>query len=73
MAFAHICHLSELPADVTERDLIERHVARVIITPTAVEVRLMAGNVVEPLIAPMRRLRAKSRLHWRGRLRASPP
>ena len=40
-------HLSlpELPADLTERDLIERHVERVVITPTAVEVRLMAGNV----------------------------
>jgi site-specific DNA recombinase len=37
---AHLS-LPELPADVTERDLIERHVARVTITSTAVEVRLM--------------------------------
>ena len=41
---AHLS-LPELPADVTERDLIERHVERVTITSTAVEVRLMAGNV----------------------------
>jgi site-specific DNA recombinase len=40
---AHLS-LPELPADVTERDLIERHVERVIITSTAVEVRLM-GDV----------------------------
>jgi len=40
---AHLS-LPELPADLTERDLIERHVERVTITSTAVEVRLM-GNV----------------------------
>jgi site-specific DNA recombinase len=40
---AHLS-LPELPADVTDRDLIERHVERVTVASTAVEVRLMSHS-----------------------------
>jgi site-specific DNA recombinase len=44
-------HLSlpELPADLTERDLIERHVERVIITSASVEVCLICNMPAEPV------------------------
>jgi site-specific DNA recombinase len=38
----------ELPAAAADRDLIERHVDRVILKPQAVEVRLMQSRSTEP-------------------------